>query len=138
MKHKPNLQAFIDQGFIEKPDANLTPERRQHDAPETEKRQRQSRDDKKDYYFEDGIIRLKKVDFEKWQDAFQNLDLKSELLSLSSWASTQPNWFFATKSALAKRNRTIKERIAHNAAQESRPLTEQERRAKFTRETGIV
>lgn len=57
------------------------------------------------YYFEDGVIRLNQADFEKWQDAFPNLDLKAELLGLSSWASTQANWFHAVKGALAKRNR---------------------------------
>lgn len=77
-----------------------------HDATTEKSRVERERErEKKDYYFEDGVIRLKKADFEKWQDAFTNLDLKAELLSLSSWASTQPNWFHAVKGALGKRNR---------------------------------
>lgn len=67
---------------------------------------------KKEYHFEDGVIRLNQVDFEKWRDAFPNIDLKAELLGLSAWASTQSNWFHAVKGALAKRNREHKPRQA--------------------------
>lgn len=62
------------------------------------------------YFFEDGVIRLNQADFEKWRDAFPNIDLKAELLALSAWAGEQANWFHAVKGALAKRNRENKPR----------------------------
>lgn len=61
------------------------------------------------YEFEDGIIKLNRRDFENWQKAFSNLDLRAELLSLSRWAESEgKNWFHAVKGALAKRNREVK------------------------------
>ncbi len=90
------------------------------------------------YFFESGVIRLKQKDFEKWTKAFSCLDLGAELISLATWAQTQENWFSAVSGALAKRNRAAKERIAQFAEQEKRPLSEQEKRAKYARETGIV
>jgi len=36
MKHKPNIELFIKQGFLEISGAKETPIRRQHDAPETD------------------------------------------------------------------------------------------------------
>jgi hypothetical protein len=59
------------------------------------------------YFFEAGVIRLTKKDFDKWQDAFPKLSLKAELLSLQEWAGKQPNWYFAVAAALNKRQRQI-------------------------------
>jgi hypothetical protein len=60
-----------------------------------------------EYAFESGVIRLNESDFKCWELAFVNLDLRSELLSLTQWAEKQPKWFHAVASALAKRNREI-------------------------------
>lgn len=94
------------------------------------------------YEFESGVIQLNKNDFEKWSDAFSHLDLKAELIALAPWAEKQRNWFDAVSGALAKRNREIKTAIASAAQtaalEKARPLTDQERRAKIARETGIL
>lgn len=61
------------------------------------------------YEFEDGIIRLNKKDFAKWEAAYPNLNLRAELMSLSKWAEDQgKNWFHAVKGALTKRHRSIR------------------------------
>lgn len=62
------------------------------------------------YAFEAGTIRLTEKDFKQWQEAYSQLDLKAELLSLAEWASQQPpgKWFFAVSGALTKRNREAK------------------------------
>ena len=108
---EPDLQLFMDKGFIE-PDANVTPSRRQHDAPETEA----ETDTEEDtagavtsiYVFEAAPIRLTKKDFERWEQSFPDINLRAELLSLQQWAGKQENWFFACQGALAKRNRDCK------------------------------
>jgi hypothetical protein len=82
------------------------------------------------YFFESGVIRLSKNDFDKWADAFANLNLKAELLSLTEWAGKQENWFFAVSSALAKRGREV-------AAQRAKPPVQLTAREKLYRE-GIV
>jgi hypothetical protein len=58
-------------------------------------------------FFESGVIRLTRKDYEKWRDAFTNLDLKAELLGLTEWAGGQESWYFAVSSALAKKNREM-------------------------------
>lgn len=70
------------------------------------------------FAFESGVIRLKGKDFNGWVEAFPNLDLKAELLSLTQWAGEQPpgKWFFAVSSALAKRNREQKLKLAQATA----------------------
>lgn len=73
------------------------------------------------YFFESGVIRLTKKNFDEWVEAFPNLSLRAELLSLSEWAGSQPKWFFAVSSALAKRNRDIG--IKLKAVPNGRPLT---------------
>lgn len=60
------------------------------------------------YAFEDGVIKLNQKDFDQWRQAFAQLDLPAELLSLSAWARQQSSWFNAVKGALAKRNREVK------------------------------
>lgn len=57
------------------------------------------------YFFESGVIRLTEPDFRKWEQAFPNVSLRSELLGLAGWAGEQANWFFAVPGALAKRDR---------------------------------
>ena len=66
----------------------------------------------KTYFFDSGVIRLSKEDFEKWREAYPNLDLKAELFALTQWANDQGNkWFFAVSGALAKRNREMAVRL---------------------------
>lgn len=79
----------------------------------------------KHYAFHDGIIRLTEQDFNKWEQAFSHLDLRSELMSLSKWAAEDQgdNWFHAVKGALAKRNRQAKERAENVARGGQLPLT---------------
>jgi hypothetical protein len=80
----------------------------------------------KTYAFEDGIIRLTEKDFSKWEQAYPQLDLRAELLSLSKWAVEQgpQDWFHAVKGALAKRNRESKERRERPANGTGNPLFE--------------
>jgi hypothetical protein len=61
------------------------------------------------YFFENGIIKLNQINFDKWKSAFSYLDLAAELISLTKWAGEQgENWFPAVSGALAKRNREVK------------------------------
>jgi uncharacterized protein YdaU (DUF1376 family) len=80
----------------------------------------------KTYAFEDGIIRLSEKDFSKFEQAYPQLDLRAELLSLSKWAVEQgpQDWFHAVKGALAKRNRESKERRERPANGTGNPLFE--------------
>ncbi len=79
-------------------------------------------------FFESGVIRLTKTAFEKWRDAFTNLDLKAELLGLTQWASQQSDWYFAVSGALAKRNREMglrqKQKSGPQVPLYERPLTD--------------
>lgn len=70
------------------------------------------------YAFSDGIIRLTREDFDKWQAAFSHLHLSAELMGLSKWADEQgPRWFHAVKGALAKKNREAAERAAKSKSE---------------------
>lgn len=63
------------------------------------------------YVFEAGIIRLSKKDFDAWEKAFSNLNLRAELTSLAGWAGKTEqagNWFHAVSGALGKRDREAK------------------------------
>lgn len=90
-------------------DADLGPRTKDKDQGEEDTSLRSGAVGK--YYFESGVIRLTDQDFRKWREAFPNLDLKAELLSLTQWAGEQEKWFFAVSSALAKRNRDQKIRL---------------------------
>lgn len=57
------------------------------------------------YFFEAGVIRLNERDFRKWEAAYPNISLRSELTGLAGWAGEQKNWFHAVPGALAKRER---------------------------------
>lgn len=82
---------------------------REREEGETEKRRDSTPNGVSKYVFEDGIIRLNHKDFGKWEEAYEHLDLRSELMSLSHWATEQgeKNWFHAVKGALSKRNREM-------------------------------
>jgi hypothetical protein len=62
---------------------------------------------KKNYYFENGVIRLNEKDFERWRRIYHRLDLAAELQTLAPWAARQQNWFFAVSGALTKRQREV-------------------------------
>lgn len=67
---------------------------------------RRSKSTSRDYAFQARHIRLTRSDFDQWQQAFSNLNLEAELLSLDRWAGEQgKGWFHAVSAALAKRNR---------------------------------
>jgi hypothetical protein len=64
------------------------------------------------YFFEAGVIRLNRKDFESWSQSYANLDLRSELTGMAGWAEKQgKNWFHAVAGLLAKRNREQKLRL---------------------------
>lgn len=137
MDSDPDLNLFIEKEFIDRrhTDANVTPERRQHDQPE-ERRVEESRgekipadagDDEKvcretspltpaespsglttKYYFESGVIKLKERDFLNWERAFSYLNLRAELTAIgpTDWAvNLGPKWFVPVSQLLARRNR---------------------------------
>jgi hypothetical protein len=86
--------------------------------------------------FESGCIRLNRRDFDQWQAAFTQLDLKAELLSLSGWASKQGNWFNAVSGALAKRNR--EQKLALEKAKDPKILTPDETYYGVGRIPGVI
>jgi hypothetical protein len=85
---------------------------------ETEKKEDAADAAPSKYVFESGVIRLSKKHFDKWCDAYSNLDLKAELMGLTQWAGQQPDWFFAVSGALAKRNREQAIRLAEARAKQ--------------------
>jgi hypothetical protein len=120
LDNDPDLNLLIEKGFIDPPSTgcqvvvNVTPDRRQHDAPETETETETEADITADavpskYVFEAGIIRLTQKSFDQWKLAFRHLDLEAELISLQKWAGDQGgNWFHAVAAALNKKNGKIK------------------------------
>ncbi|MET0531381.1 MAG: hypothetical protein ABW003_24120 [Microvirga sp.] len=77
----------------EKPESDIRADA-SRSAPETSR-----------YFFEAGVIRLNERDFRKWEAAYPNISLRSELTGLAGWAGEQKNWFHAVPGALAKRER---------------------------------
>lgn len=74
------------------------------------------------YAFRANTIRLTGRDLEKWRTAFPHLSLEGELWALDEWAGQQKNWFVAVSSALAKKERTVMDRISlAKLAQEAGP-----------------
>jgi len=64
------------------------------------------------YAFQGQTIRLTSRHLEQWRQAFPHITLESELLALDEWAGDQGgSWFHAVASALAKKERTARERI---------------------------
>jgi hypothetical protein len=83
-------------------------ERKKEDQPRPEK-----------YVFESGVIRLNELDYQRWKRAYSNLNLESELMSMTEWAGKQKSWFNAVSSLLAKRDREQnleRERVRAEAA----------------------
>ena len=76
-----------------------------------------TRDDR--YAFAGQTIRLTAKDLETWRRSFPHISLEAELWALDPWATDQKatgkNWFSAVSNALAKKERTVVERI-HMAA----------------------
>jgi uncharacterized protein YdaU (DUF1376 family) len=71
------------------------------------------------YAFSGSTIRLTAKDLETWRRSFPHISLEAELWALDPWAADQKasgkNWFHAVSNALAKKERTVMERI-HMAA----------------------
>lgn len=64
----------------------------------------------KEYIFTGKIIKLTAKDFNAWEKAYKNLDLRSELQSLDDYYFNKnvQDWFSRCSAALAKRNRAGK------------------------------
>lgn len=93
----------------------------------------------KKYAFESGVIRLTDKHFNQWKQAFSHLDLAAELIALTEWAATQPKWFHAVSSALAKRNREMLLRLEQSkTAADGKHLTADEKYWGVGRTPGIV
>jgi hypothetical protein len=110
------LNPLIEAGFFAVDSTSLAErsqpasleKRREQDKTETEKKVgADAPPSSGGIFFESGVIRLTRKDYEKWRDAFSNLDLKAELIGLTEWAAGQESWFFAVSSALAKKNREM-------------------------------
>jgi hypothetical protein len=61
---------------------------------------------RKSYRFEEGIVRLTDVDFEKWRARYPHINLEARLASMVDWADQLhkegKNWFRVFPSRLAK------------------------------------
>lgn len=117
---EPNIQLFVDKGFIE-PGAKMTPERRQDDALEieTETEIETEREKKRDGAsapaagWHGVVIHLTPKDHSLWLKSFSHLDLNAELLPRDAWLAEQPEavqrkWFPSTSKYLANRNMEAK------------------------------
>jgi hypothetical protein len=69
-------------------------------------------DDK--YFFQRGVIKLTKADYDQWQKSFPHVSLGGELESLAEWAGGQKKWFPAVAGALRKRNQAAYDRRVGN------------------------
>jgi len=63
----------------------------------------------KKYAFEGKIIKLNSEDFQKWQQAFPDLNLNAELLQRDNWLQGEPpdvqkKWFISTPQFFIKQN----------------------------------
>lgn len=67
------------------------------------------------YAFSGETIRMTAKDLEAWRRSFPHLSLEAELWALDPWATDQKatgkNWFHAVSNALAKKERTVMDRI---------------------------
>lgn len=66
--------------------------------------------DEKKYKFKGVVIRLTAADYQKWEEAYPNLNLYAELVSRDEWLATQPvdiqkKWFPSTAQYLGNRNK---------------------------------
>lgn len=72
---------------------------------------------KSGYAFEGKIIKLNHTDYEKWRQAFPDLNLNAELMQRDIWLSNEPpdvqkKWFMSTPAFFIKQNERRK--IQHN------------------------
>jgi uncharacterized protein YdaU (DUF1376 family) len=109
-KHNQDKREAMHEACSEHAPRNAT-----NDAPECTLHTSQSKEDTADavsskYFFESGIIRLVKKDFDRWQASFSKLDLAAELTGLTKWAAElgPDRWFHGIAGALNKRNREVK------------------------------
>ena len=103
---------------------------------EKKREEREEREEKnsanapnKKYAFEGKIIKLKQEDFEKWKQAYPDLNLNAELLQRDLWLEEQPpevqkRWFLSTSQYFIKQNERRKvqhdEFISNDNATEER------------------
>ena len=76
---------------------------------ETEKEGYSEKSPNKRYAFEGKIIKLKQKDFDEWQKAYPDLNLRGELLQRDIWLQQQPaaeqkRWFISTSQFFIKQN----------------------------------
>lgn len=83
---EPNINKFIDLGFLYVNDAKMTSNWRQLDAPETETETEERREDKKElcgYEFSTEVIAA-------WRKAYPNIDINTEISKAYAWEASNP------------------------------------------------
>lgn len=115
LDNEPNIQVFVDKGFIE-PDANVTPSRRQDDAPETEGEAETEGDTeqggaKAPYAFVGKVVKLNQSDFDLWKQSFPLVELLPYLVARDAFLVELPDddnrrrkWMVSTASDLRNKN----------------------------------
>lgn len=62
------------------------------------------------YKFEGKVVRLTEADFDQWEKAFKDLNLRAELVARDAWlagdatADDRKRWFISTSKYLANRD----------------------------------
>lgn len=66
------------------------------------------------YAYENGIIKLKAADLERWRKSFPNINIEGAMENLVGWVTEEAgkgkNWFLALAGALGKRDQEAAER----------------------------
>jgi len=119
---EPDLKLLMGHGFIE-PDANVTPDRRQHDVPETEtEAETEAETEKKttgvSFAFLGKVIRLTQSDYDQWDKNFKHIQLVPALTELDAFYSGEPKakqakWFQRCASSLAHKDREAASKCGH-------------------------
>lgn len=91
---------------------------------EDKKREEENREEcgkppSKKYAFEGKIIKLTQEDFDRWKNAYPQLNLYAELLQRDSWLSEQPpneqkRWYMSTPQFFIKQNERRKQQNQAN------------------------
>lgn len=102
--------------------SNLLPridKKREDKKREEENREECGKPPKKRYAFEGKIIKLTQEDFDRWKNAYPQLNLYAELLQRDSWLSEQPpneqkRWYMSTPQFFIKQNERRKQQNQAN------------------------